>query len=294
MFCPSKPGFAITLHVPDDAPDGLRIVRKSNRPVVGVVFNQSSYREVAGRIDVAKYFNKIGVYVLVKSPQESSLPTVYVGHGEVKDRLNQHYLNKGWWESAVVFVSDLEDESLNLAHAKHLESRLYTLALEAKRCNLDNDNKPRLPRLSEAEKAGVESLLTDMLTIYPLLGLHVFEKTETTTKPAELLRIETREIKASGYEDAKGFVVVRGSQLRLDERPGILPFLTTLRGDLKEKGVIGEEGQHYVFKQDQVFKSPSTAAGVVLGRSADGRMEWKDDAGNTLKDLQTAAVGRIA
>jgi hypothetical protein len=42
----------------------------------------------------------------------------------------------------------------------------------------------------------------------------------------------------------------------------------------------------YRFAQDYVFSSPSTAAAVVLGRSANGRIEGKDAQGRTLKALQ--------
>lgn len=34
------------------------------------------------------------------------------------------------------------------------------------------------------------------------------------------------------------------------------------------------------------FSSPSTAVAVVPGRSANGRTEWKDGQGRTLKELQ--------
>jgi hypothetical protein len=123
-----------------------------------------------------------------------------------------------------------------------------------------------------------------------LVGLSVFEKTETTKKPSELLQVEGKGVKASGYEDAKGFVVVKGSQLVKDEVPSIHQYMSTLRKDLVAQGVIVENGQHYVFTQDQVFNSPSTAAGVVMGRSANGRIEWKTKDGKTLKDLQEQAA----
>ena len=41
----------------------------------------------------------------------------------------------------------------------------------------------------------------------------------------------------------------------------------------------------------QAFDSPSTAAGVLLGRSTNGRVDWKDAEGRTLKELQTADIG---
>lgn len=57
--------------------------------------------------------------------------------------------------------------------------------------------------------------------------------------------------------------------------------------------MLAAEGGGYRFSQDYVFTSPSTAAAVVLGRSANGRIEWKDAQGRTLKELQTqeAAIG---
>jgi hypothetical protein len=47
-----------------------------------------------------------------------------------------------------------------------------------------------------------------------------------------------------------------------------------------------EERLGLVFTKDHVFQSPSAAAIVVLGRSANGRDEWKDNQGRTLKWLQ--------
>jgi hypothetical protein len=277
--------FSIKMFVPDGDPDGLRIVEKSNWTGVGVVFNRTNYKEVVGRSE----FNKTGVYVLVGSSEGSVLPTIYVGEGDpVKDRLNQHYSRKDFWEWAVFFVS--KDNSLNKAHVQLLESRLLSLARIAKQSNIDNHQEALPPTLSEAETADMESFLLDMLSIFPLVGLGVFEKTETTKKPTELLSVEAKGIKASGYEDAKGFVVVKGSQLVKDEVPSIHQYMSTLRKDLLAQGVIIENGQHYAFTQDQVFNSPSTAAGVVLGRTANGRIEWKAKDGKTLKELQAQAA----
>jgi uncharacterized protein DUF4357 len=42
------------------------------------------------------------------------------------------------------------------------------------------------------------------------------------------------------------------------------------------------------FSQDYTFGSPSTASAIVLGRSSNGRTDWKDASGRTLKQLQEA------
>ena len=43
--------------------------------------------------------------------------------------------------------------------------------------------------------------------------------------------------------------------------------------------------------KDYTFNSPSNAAGVLLGRTANGRIEWKDASGRSLKQIQEAAAG---
>jgi hypothetical protein len=281
---PQRP-FSIKIFVPGGDPDGLRIVEKSNWTGVGVVFNRTNYKHVVNRPE----FDRTGVYVLVGGSEDSSLPTIYVGEGDpVKDRLNQHYSKKDFWDWAVFFVT--KDSSLNKAHVQRLESRLLDLAKAAKQCKLDNANMPFPPTLSEAETADVESFLLDMLSIFTLLGLGVFEKTESTAVPDVLLHIHTKGVSATGHEDPKGFVVRQKSQVVKDEAPTIPRFVSTLRADLLAQGVIEDRGPHFTFTQDQVFGSPSTAAAVVMGRNANGRIEWKTEDGTTLKQLQSASA----
>jgi len=282
---PQRP-FSIRIFVPDGDPDGLRLVEKSNWTGLGVVFNRTIYRQSVVRPE----FDKTGVYILVGTTEGSSLPTLYVGEGDpVKSRLNPHFSKKDFWNWAVFFVS--KDNNLNKAHVKHLEARLLERAKAAKQCKLDNAQPSLPPTLSEAEVADVESFLLDMLSIFPLLGLNVFEKIEAPRKPARQLFVESKGIKATGYEDAKGFVVLKGSQVVKSEVPSIHQYLSTLRKDLRDQMVIVPQGPHDAFADDHAFESPSTAAGVVLGRSANGRIEWKDKDGKTLKQIQTAAAG---
>ena len=58
-------------------------------------------------------------------------------------------------------------------------------------------------------------------------------------------------------------------------------FLQALTGGLHFALAVG-----LVFAQDYVFGSPSTAAGVILVRSANGRELWKADDGRMLKQVQ--------
>jgi hypothetical protein len=152
---------------------------------------------------------------------------------------------------------------------------------------LDNANIPQIPALSEAETADAESFLADMLSIFPLLGLKVFEQTVVAKSSSRHeFKIEAKGITARGYETPEGFIVLQGSTAVCGEVASIHRYLSDLRKDLQSKNVLVSRGDHLEFAQDYPFNSPSTAAGVVQGRSANGRVDWKDDSGRTLKVFQ--------
>lgn len=282
----SQRPFSIRIFVPGGDPDGLRLVEKSNWTGVGVVFNRTNFKQVVGRPE----FDRTGVYVLVGGSEDSALPSIYVGEGDpVKDRLTQHQQKKDFWDWAVFFVT--KDNSLNKAHVQHLEARLHDLARSAKQCNLDNAVAPAPPTLSEAEKADVESFLLDIVSICPLLGLGVFEQPEAIRRGTDtlMLHISSKGVKAIGYEDARGFVVCRGSEVVEQETPSAHEYLRTLRKDLIATGVVASLDGHLQFTQDHVFTSPSTASGVILGMASNGRDAWKTSDGRTLKQVQASA-----
>lgn len=278
--------FSIKIFVPNGDPDGLRLIEKSNWTGVGVVFRRGNFKEAAQRPEI----NRTGVYILVGATDESALPLVYVGEGDpVKDRLAQHQQKKDFWDWAVFFVT--KDNSLNKAHVQQLEARLHELAAVAKQCNLDNIQCPSPPTLSEADRADTESFLDDVLSILPLLGLSVFEAVTPTSSPdIQLLHTSGKGVAATGYEDARGFVVCKGSGVCPDETTSCQEGIRTLRKDLLRTAVIAEDNGVLTFQQDHAFTSPSTAAAVVLGRNSNGREVWKTDRGVTLKELQSAAT----
>lgn len=171
-------------------------------------------------------------------------------------------------------------------HVQFLESRLIGLAKQAKRCTLDNGNVPALPSLSEADAADVEGFLDEMLLCFPVLGLGVFSATAPAGSSSRGLYLNAKGVAAEGRETAEGFVVRAGSGAVRAEVPSCHAYLKELRAALSTNGVLKAAGESFVFAQDYVFPSPSTAAGVVLGRASNGRIEWKANDGRTLKQLQ--------
>jgi hypothetical protein len=278
-------GFSVRIFIPSGEPEALRIVEKSNWTGQGLVFPRAQLAEARNRLEL----KRTGVYVLWGPGETLQLPRVYVGEGDaVLPRLDQHAKQKDFWTHAVVFTS--KDQNLNKAHVQYVEARLVALASEAKRAELDNGNVPQLPVLSEADAADAESFLADLLLCLPVVGVSLFEKAKAGATTSRDLLLKAKGIEARGVDTAEGFVVRARSQAVKDEVASIPGYLIELRRSLATQGVMEDSGAAYRFNQDYTFNSPSTAAGVLLGRSANGRVEWRDARGRTLREIQEEAA----
>lgn len=278
--------FSIRIFLPDGKPDGLRIIEKSNWTGSGVICPRSEVPEFRHRDE----FQRPGVYVLQGPSEDGALPRVYVGEAEkIRPRLDQHLAGKDFWTTVCFFVS--KDQNLNKAHAQYLESRLVDLAQQAKRCELENATVPRTPALSEADCADVEAFLSEMLLCLPIVGIGAFERPAAPSADRAVLQLRGKDAEARGYESADGFVVLEDSLARSAEVPSIHGHVTELRETLLKKGVF-EPARDTQFRvtQDYEFNSPSQAAAVMMGRNANGRIEWKTEDGRPLADLQAAAA----
>lgn len=274
-------GFSVKIFIPSGDPGGIRLVEKSNWTGRGLVFPRSVLQDARKRPELTG----AGVYIIWGPGESEQIPRVYIGEGTgLVGRLDSHAKKKDFWTDGVVFTS--KDQNLNKAHIQYLEARLVGLATEVKRCELENANVPQPPSLSDADKADAELYLDDMLLCLPVVGVRFFRKPGVQTQAAQSLFLRTKEIEARGYEDSDGFVVRSGSLAVKEELPSIHAYMSDLRSALLEGGVLEKHGDFYRLVQDYSFGSPSTAAGVLLGRPSNGRLEWKDAKGRTLKQLQ--------
>ncbi len=289
----TPPPFSLRIFVADGDPDGLRIVDKSNWIGKVLVFPRALLPQVKARPELTQ----TGVYLLLGPRPDGEGDMLYVGEGDpILPRLQDHQAKKDFWTRAIGFTTTTAGQ-LNKAHVQFLESRLIALARAAKRLPLDNANQPAEPSLSEADRADMEVFLGHMLGMLPVLGVHAFEQAPKApvAKASPVLTCKGKGVQATGYEASQGFVVRAGSQAVLDTVPSMalhVRGMYDLRLELIGNGVLGLQGGLYQFTQDYSFSSPSTAAAVVLGRSANGRIEWKAADGRTLKELQEAEAAQ--
>jgi hypothetical protein len=280
-------GASIRIFLATGSSDGLKIVRKSNWTGVLTVTPRSSYLDVRSREE----FTVPCVYILAGPAEENSvLPRIYIGEGDqARSRLDSHLKEKDFWTEAIVVTAS--DGSLNKAITRHMEARLIQIAQEAKRAELDNGNAPQTPPLTEADIAEADAFLEETRSILPLLRMDAFDRPTTGGSSAQSrLHITGPGAKGEGNETSEGFVVYTGSIARPSTVPSVHGYIVQLREKLLEQGILVAQDGGLRLTQDYAFNSPSTAAGVFLGRAANGRTEWKDDDGRTLKELEAALL----
>lgn len=266
-------------------PKLLRTAELSNWIGKAVAGPRSEFDSVLAREEATSS----GVYLLTGHDAETGKPSVYIGEAEsIKERVKSH-LVKDFWNQIVYFIS--KDENLTKAHIRYLEGRLIELAKQADRAVLVN-NQASGSKLPESDRQDMEVFLEKLLQLLPALGVEVMIPKVTPSranKNKEMLLCAIKGLHANGYMTPNGIVVLEGSQAVLAERKSAIksPWVVTIRNNLQNDGSIAAKDDHFVFTKDVEFLSPSAAAAVIHGGTANGLTAWKNPQGKTLKELET-------
>ena len=285
-----KFGKTIKLFLLDADPDGRMICELSN-------WTGKAYRIPRGKVKDCtdrEELKSTAVYLLFgKAESSTSKPKVYIGEAEnAYSRLVQHVSEKEFWNESVVFIS--KDENLNKAHIKYLESRLYEIAHSASRYGIQNGNTPTKASISEADQAEMEEFIEYIKMLINTMGFKVFEpiikEDEANIESEELFIKAARGANAIGKRVSDGFVVLKDSEIAVGTVPSFPKGFKTLRGELLENNLVKEHNGKLKFDSDYLFSSPSAAAAVIMGRSANGLIEWKDKSGRNLKSIEAHEI----
>ncbi len=265
-------------------PDSIRTAEISNWTGKAVAGPRSQLDLVLQREEA----KKPGVYFLTGINAETGKERVYIGEAEVIRARVKGHLDRDFWKTIIFFVS--KDENLTKAHIKYLEGELIKMTKAADRFELDNSNASG-SHLPESDAADMDVFLAKLEQLLPVLGqdfLKPFAKTVSTPKQADFLYCEIKNVKATGRPSENGFLVVKGSEAVLQERPSVkkYPYPLILRSQLCSAGVLNTEKNKLVFAKDYEFSSPSAAASVIHGGHANGLQAWKDAKGVSLKERE--------
>ncbi len=298
----SHQGRSLELYFVDGRPDGM---------LTAEVFNWTGHVLVAPRTQIGDALRRreasyTGVYLLLGESEQG--PIAYIGEGEIiAERIRSHDSKRDWWTKAVLVTTGANN--LNKAHIKYLEARLIEEALDIGRMPLENGNSPSRPGLSEAAVANMEGFLDYLFLVLPAIGVDMFVR--RTRPPAAMptpgstladstaagvvfeTGVQKDGIRATARLVNGEFVVEAGSQARRQWVGGPTHTYAPLFEELAKAGVLVEDGPNRRFAQSYAFNSPSAAAAMVKGRSANGPLTWTVvGTGETYREWEQANLSR--
>ncbi len=256
---------------------------------------------------------RTGIYLLTgPDPEDSGTLQVYIGESDnVGKRLAQHGKDedKDFWERICVVTS--KDQNITKAHARYLEARVINVANASDNANVVNGTRPPTPPLPEADESDMEFFIEQLKLILPVLGFDFLRQpasvaqadskagaipTECGTSPIFRLTSKKHGVEAQARERDGEFVVLGDSTAVAGWKGKASHSYAKRHTQLVKSGkLVTGKGDTLRFAEDVVFRSPSAASSVILGRTDNGRTSWKiGDSGISYGEWQSQQLDRIA
>lgn len=271
----------IQIFLPDGSPTSIKEAEITNRLVKAILFPRNKMQEVAKR----EIVHFTGVYFLFGSTEDGAKPLVYIGEGEdCFKRILAHNRKKDFWTHCVIVTTKTDEYTKT--DGKYLEHYCLDKAQEVGRYKTDNDTGSKKPSLPESREYDLLDNFETAKILLATLGYPLFESKRKQDGDKNTFQITGLGIKAFGDLTDDGFLVLKDSMAKIDVTPSCHKYLINIREQLINDNILVKEGDKYLFTQDHIFNSPSTAGGVILGRSTNGWTKWKDKNGKTLDELK--------
>ena len=242
-----------------------------------------------------------GIYFLFGRDEDKQKDVTYIGqaitrkNGEgVLLRIQEHTRDTHADYFNDVIILTTQNNSFGPTEISYLENKFTQLAKQAGRYIVKNGNDPNPGNVTEEKESELDEIIENTLMIIGTLGYRVFVpmtkkvSQDLTDNHSTYLYLKRKTKKSNKVIEAtcerttEGFVVLEGSQVEIMDSPNLPASLKEMRQNLIDSQVI----QDGVLKEKQLFSSPSYAAAFLLGMQTNGRTDWKNQDGRTLKELE--------
>jgi len=272
----------IKLFLLEGDPTGVKKVQLINWSGLAFVIPRNKLEVINKREEL----NKQCLYFLVGGTSIS--PEVYIGEAEnFQKRIPQHQ-SKDFWNTCIVFLA--KDENLSKAHVRFLEATFVDDCKKANRAKMNNGNSPDGSKLSEEDESDMDEFKQNIKLVLSTLGYTFHEIASIADKSYEKYFIKAKRLEAKGIYTSEGMIVLEGSQVAKEEAPSIHEYLHNLRAEKLQEQAVTDKGNYFEVQQKITFSSLSTAAGFVMGRSANGWSEWKNSDGKTIDEIERKSL----
>lgn len=242
-----------------------------------------------------------GIYFLFGRDEDKQKDVTYIGQATTRKngegvllRIQEHTRDTHADYFNDVIILTTQNNSFGPTEISYLENKFTQLAKEAGRYIVKNGNDPNPGNVTEEKESELDEIVENTLMIIGTLGYRVFVpmtkkvSQDLTDNHSTYLYLKRKTKKSNKVIEAtcerttEGFVVLEGSQVEIKDSPYLSASLKEMRQNLIASRVI----QDGVLKEKQLFSSPSYVAAFLLGMQTNGRTDWKDQDGRTLKELE--------
>lgn len=274
-------GKTITTYLIKGEPTGPRYVFLDDSTCKMFVIPRSELKVIA---DYKASLSQPALYILLGEDTDGK-PKAYVGStDDFSQRILQHDNKKDFWSRVLVFIS--ATNTLDKADSLYLEFLGYNLAARVSRYILtDNKQTPKAPTLPEWKRDTANKIFETIKTLTSFVGCSIFSEINVlTSKSSTNLFYCTRKCRATAIYTTEGLTLLKGSELRPDCANSISANDRERRAKFISAFCKIVNGTP-VTTCDVDFQSPSNAAMICVGGSANGWIEWKNKNGNTLDSI---------
>jgi hypothetical protein len=279
----------IQIFLPGGDPRGIRIAEITTRILQVIEVPRSLLSDFLKMPES----NQVALYFLIGSLDGSDDPEVYIGQtGDLRARLVSHNKNKDFWERALIVTS--RTNSMTQTHALFLEWHCIQAIRQAGRYSDQNGTSGTRPHTPAPLQADCLEIFDTARTLLSTLGYPVFEtvaKTTSTENSSDILYCNRPGVNGRGQYTSEGFVVLKESVGNLELAPSLRgSSVDQKRLELLKSGTYRVEGDKIVLEKDHLFNSPSMASAFLTGKGSNGWIDWKDETGRTLDELERKAT----
>lgn len=242
-----------------------------------------------------------GIYFLFGRDEDKQKDVTYIGQATTRKngegvllRIQEHTRDTHADYFNDVIILTTQNNSFGPTEISYFENKFTQLAKEAGRYIVKNGNDPNPGNVTEEKESELDEIVENTLMIIGTLGYRVFipmtkkVSQDLTDNHSTYLYLKRKTKKSNKVIEAtyerttEGFVVLEGSQVEIKDSPYLPASLKEMRQNLIASRII----QDGVLKEKQLFSSPSYAAAFLLGMQTNGRTDWKNQDGRTLKELE--------
>ena len=278
---------AITYYYPDEtAPSSLKVFQDRSSQIRGFFFTRDRLEDMAKVENAGNY----AIYFLLgNDDDEHPIPTIYVGQSKNgAGRIIDHKYKKSFWSHCIMFVSD--NNAFDTNAIDYMEYYFIQKVVSAGVYMVENkDERKKEPNVSIYDKPAYDQYVAQIEFLLQIEGVRL-------TLPVKKIAEKYYKLRGKGpsaqayFQEGKFYLevgsIIRPSATKSESMKSIMDRRKQQIAQLLAEKKIApskDDDRCYEVLYPLSFKSPSTMAVFVLGRSANG---WDEFVGiEELRDI---------